>query len=659
MKEGTGTPGNLHNYYARLAARIIRAGPDPLTAIPEGERARLRRQFLKSLGLDPMPERGELGAFVTGTFRGGGYTAKKLAYQLVPHCWGSAHFYRPEGLTDDVLTPAVLYTCGHANPGVIALQEHAIAWARRGYSCLIFDTIEQHDNLGEHHGLNLGRTPEWIALGYSAAGGEVFNGLRALDLLLEQPGVDAGRVGVTGISGGGSQSFFLAIADPRLAAVATVAGVSDPAHAIPNRQVLQHCDCIYSRNIFARDVALYASLIAPRALLYCFARHDTLFSPAEFRDLHRRTRAHFDSQGCGDRCALHEYDGQHGYNERGTTDAIHRWFDRYVAGREHGEMDTLAIKEHGETLGETALSVFHGRTPEPNLLHLLPELLSPRGQIDLPREPGDWEEIRKSAVEKLRHEVFPLLDAVEAPQRLEGYGDWRMQQGRLRRRAWRGSLDGMEQCLVELSPADDGHGRVLVATGAREREALPLAGEVWTQLQEPGTAVIGVESRACGMNAFPGSLHNHLNREGCLVGMTPTMLMVQDLHHLWPLLGKMPAVHGRPIILYGRGEGAVAMVFHALLHPDLQFAAVILEDLPDSFVGTAFQIMGVLRVMNLSHAVGLLAPTPVALVNPGGNFFHWSFAHRAHQRSGTGPLVVADSLAAALRALGTPNQNTT
>src|SRR5690606_33894868 len=121
------------------------------------------------------------------------------------------------------------------------------------------------------------------------------------------------RVGVTGLSGGGSQSFRLAAADDRLCAVATVAGVSDPAFAIPNRMVEQHCDCMYEHNRFAHDPSVWGALIAPRALLYCFARHDNLYTPDEFRAIHRHTQARYEKLGYGDLCQLEEYDGQHGY----------------------------------------------------------------------------------------------------------------------------------------------------------------------------------------------------------------------------------------------------------------------------------------------------------------------------------------------------------
>ncbi len=626
---------DLQSYQSRRAAWLVERElelPGDTPAL-ESFRNTLRRQFMRSLGLDPLPPRGDPGARELGSFSGQGFTATKLAYQLLPDCWGSAHYYRPSGTSPETRLPAVLYACGHSDPGVVHFRNHAMGWARRGYACLVFNTLQQHGNPGEHQALNLGRTPEWIGLGYSAAGGEVFNGLRALDLLMAQPGVDLGRIGVTGISGGGSQSFFLAIAEPRLAAVATVAGVSDAAHAIPNGHLEQHCDCIYLRNNFGHDIALYASLIAPRALLFCFARHDILFTPEEFRGLHQRTRRYFEQLGCGEKCALWEYDGPHGYNHRSTTDTIHEWFDRHVAGAGHPPVDTLAQEAMDDGLDENALGVFHGKTPSPNVLHLLPELLSPRGQVELPRTPGDWPRIKNEVLTLLNNDVFPLLDAVEKPQTLEQTGDWLLAGRNARRRRWSGMLDGMRQVIMEIAPLDGNHDSAVLTVGGRDVEALNLTGAAWGASGK-NAAVVGIQPRGCGLNAFPESKRNHFNREGCLTGMTPTMMMVQDLCCLWPLLADFPSVQSRKVILHGRGEGALAVLYFALLRPPPGIVAVLLEDLPNSHTETGFQLMGILRVLNLPHAVGLLAPLPVVLINPGGNNFHWSYAVRAHARGG-------------------------
>lgn len=648
----TNITGNIHDFYVRRSRWIAERDNIPAATLPDAKawsrlRPEIHRRFMVSLGLDSMPVRCALCPRITGSFQGPGYVAQKIAYQLLPDCWGSAHLYRPDPMPKDRPTPAVLYACGHDFAGVIGSQHHAMSWARRGYTCLIFDTIEQHDNPGDHHGLNRGRTPHWIAMGYSAAGGEVFNGLRALDLLLEQPGVDPMRVGVTGISGGGAQSVWLAAADSRLCAVAAVAGVSDPAFAIPNRQVRDHCDCMYVRNVFAHDLSLYTALIAPRALLYCFARHDCLYTPGEFRDLHRRSRTRFERLGCGDCCALCEYDGPHGYNHRDTTDTINQWFDRHVAGQPHPDSNPLAIAENGEMRDEPTLSVFHGQPPDPNRLDLLPQLLSPRGRIRLPMQPSEWPAIRQAATDRLRQEAFPLLDDIQHAQRLEPAGQWIGKQG-VHRYAWRGGLDGMEQRLLQVSPKNNRHEMVMLALDDRRQQASALVDGLWHEVGSCNLSIIGIEPRAAGLNAFCEDNRNYFNREGCLVGLTPTMMMIQELHHMWPHIRSWTNVRDRKLCLYGKGEGAIAMLFHALMHPDPTMAAVILENLPDTLANTIFQVMGVMRVLDIPQAVGLLAPTPVALINPGGTCFPWYAATRAYERTGGSPPLLHETHVAAV-----------
>ena len=56
----------------------------------------------------------------------------------------------------------------------------------------------------------------WQARGYTPAAVECWNGMRALDYLQSRPEVDPDRLAVTGISGGGAASFWVAAADERV-----------------------------------------------------------------------------------------------------------------------------------------------------------------------------------------------------------------------------------------------------------------------------------------------------------------------------------------------------------------------------------------------------------------------------------------------------------
>jgi len=171
-------------------------------------------------------------------------------------------------------------------------------WARRGYACLIFDTLEQADNIGTHPGLIISLRNDWLSMGYSAAGGELLNSIRALDLLCSLPNVDTERIGGTGISGGGAHSFYVTIADERIKALATVAGVATPEYTLASRHLPHHCDCMYFHNPYQYDTAEFAGLIAPRPALFCYASQDSLFSNGEYKSLVNRTKKIYKLHDC-------------------------------------------------------------------------------------------------------------------------------------------------------------------------------------------------------------------------------------------------------------------------------------------------------------------------------------------------------------------------
>ena len=63
--------------------------------------------------------------------------------------------------------------------------------------------------------------------GYTPAGVEAWNNIRALDYLETRPEVDRDRIGATGRSGGGAYSWSLMGLDDRIKVAVPVAGIVD------------------------------------------------------------------------------------------------------------------------------------------------------------------------------------------------------------------------------------------------------------------------------------------------------------------------------------------------------------------------------------------------------------------------------------------------
>jgi dipeptidyl aminopeptidase/acylaminoacyl peptidase len=157
----------------------------------------------------------------------------------------------------------VLYVCGHG-PTVIdkvsygnkvTYQHHGAWFAENGYVCLIVDTLQLGELPGLHHGTSRFGMWWWLSLGYTPAGVELWNAMRAIDYLESRKEVDRKRIGVTGRSGGGATSWWVGAADERVKCVVPVAGIADllahVSEGSPGRLadgvVSGHCDCMYMR----------------------------------------------------------------------------------------------------------------------------------------------------------------------------------------------------------------------------------------------------------------------------------------------------------------------------------------------------------------------------------------------------------------------------
>ncbi|HEU0037742.1 MAG TPA: prolyl oligopeptidase family serine peptidase, partial [Verrucomicrobiae bacterium] len=248
----------------------------------EARRPELRQQYFEMLGLWPLPERTPLQPVITGIIeREEGFRVEKLHFQSRPHLYVTGNLYLPKDAQAGAKLPAVLYVCGHSGRGrdgnKTAFQQHGMWFGTHGYACLLIDTLQLGEIAGIHHGTYRENRWWWQARGYTPAAVECWNGIRAIDYLQARPEVDPDRIAVTGISGGGAATFWIAAADERVKVAVPVSGMGDLQDYVGEKVVNGHCDCMFCINTFQWPWTQIAALVAPRPMLFENSGHDTIF----------------------------------------------------------------------------------------------------------------------------------------------------------------------------------------------------------------------------------------------------------------------------------------------------------------------------------------------------------------------------------------------
>ena len=308
LASGQGDATGRHELFIaslkQIAADITSCALDDVASLDEWKESRTvqYKHFMYTMGLDPMPERTPLRARITGTLERSGYDIEKIVFQSSPGLYVTGNLYLPhvpngESPKSTGPLPTILYVCGHSPHPLGAkwnYQDRAIWFAEHGYICFIIDTLEFGEVPGIHHGIHDLNRWDWLSRGYTPAGVEVWNAIRAIDYLETRVEVDKARIGITGISGGGAVSWYAAAADERIAVSVPVCGTYTFGSQAEHWRAYGQCDCIYYHNTFQTDLSVVAALIAPRPLLFCSGQRDADFPPDGHKEVFRRAKRIYD-----------------------------------------------------------------------------------------------------------------------------------------------------------------------------------------------------------------------------------------------------------------------------------------------------------------------------------------------------------------------------
>ena len=589
-----------------------------------------RQQLLEMLGLSPLPSRTDLKATIIGKTEEKEFIVERVHFQSRPGLYVTGNLYLPRDVKEPV--PAILYVCGHGRvrkDGVdygnkVHYQHHGAWFARNGFVCLTIDTLQLGEIEGIHHGTYSHDMWWWLNRGYTPAGVEAWNCIRALDYLQSRKEVDPDRIGVTGRSGGGAYSWWIAAIDDRIKAAVPVAGITDLENHVVDGTVEGHCDCMFMVNTYQWDYAKVAALVAPRPLLISNTDRDGIFPLEGVVRTHTSVRRIYELYHATDKLALHITAGPHKDTQELRVHAF-RWFNHF-------------LKNDDELIDKTAVKFF-----EPEDLKVFDELPTDEKNTTIhesfvqlaeptkvPDSKKQWESTRDDWMTSLKEKAFRGWPAEEADlgmrlvfdNRHNDSFDFRAfdftSQDGIRLRLYLAHRSGLKDPdLVVLNVLDEQSWKEFLATmrpgfeAELKDETLPPADATGYEQTEAmfksfNWVMAYVAPRGIGPTAWDQSTKKQTQhrRRFYLLGQSLDGMRVLDVKQAALGLKSIPGFEKTPLWIQSHRRMAGVALHASLFVPEV--TRLDLHDLPSSHIEGPF-LLNVRRYLDTPQVVAMAA----------------------------------------------------
>lgn len=265
------------------------------------------------------------------------YTRETVQFQSRPHMTVLGYLLLPKDFSPPGAAMLCLAGHGRGVDDIVGIEEDgrmrteyggyqndfALQCVAHGYAVLAIEQFgfgHRRDSAARQRGAgNSSCQPSAGAaflLGQTMVGWRVYDAMRALDYLATRPEIDSQRVGIMGISGGGTTTFFASALDTRFKA-AVVSGYFNTFR--DSILSLSHCIDNYIPSVLKyAEMSDIAGLIAPRAMFVESGTEDTIFPIEATRLAVNRAKEIFGVFGADDKLGFEAFEAGHSFHGVGA-----------------------------------------------------------------------------------------------------------------------------------------------------------------------------------------------------------------------------------------------------------------------------------------------------------------------------------------------------
>ena len=591
-------------------------------------RSYVREQMLKDLG--GFPDRTPLNARVVGVLERPGYRIEKVIFESQPRFYVTANLYLPK--TGHPPYPAILYPLGHerggkTNPtwqqmlGSLATKGFvALAWdpVGQGERLQIFDEDLRESKVGNSTTEHTVVGTQCMLVGDHLARYTIWDGMRALDYLLSRKEVDPARIGLTGNSGGGTHTAYIAALDDRIQVAAPscyitswhlmldTIGPQDAEQTFPLwlQEGLDYPDYLYA--------------FAPKPYLVLSAIRD-FFPIAGARETFAEAERVYSAIGEREKVGMFEADDGHGYNKSRRL-AAYDWFGRWLKGARDTDPEPQIEMATPEELRCTATGQVSTSLGGESVFTLNQKRLAQLKASRLTR-PAD---LPGKVREVIRYEP------PSGPLQVTSYGAITRSGYRIEKLIYESEPGIFIPSLLYVPDAGASKkAAVLMVTGdgkaasASEAEQFAASGTVVLSIDMRGTGETRVDAdvNSREFDHYFGDFNNTMT--ALLVGKTMAGMRALDISRGVDVLTSRKEVDPNQVYGYGKDEGALPLLYATVL--DGRIRRVMLDGMLVSYESVVNSRVsrrilegvapGMLKYYDLQDLVAAMAPRDVWIVN--------------------------------------------